>query len=43
MSGELILYCAHGSWTGAEGPVDLLGRMPILWKCDQCGELEVAP
>lgn len=42
-STDIILHCEHGSWTGAEGPVAELGRMPILWACDQCGELEVSP
>lgn len=33
----LIPYCAHDlSLTGAEIPVALLGRYPILWTCDIC-------
>lgn len=34
----MIEHCAHElSLTGAEGPVRLLGRWPILWTCDTCG------
>ncbi|MCK8465862.1 hypothetical protein M0722_01525 [Microbacterium sp. KSW4-16] len=37
-STEVIVYCAHDwSLTGAEGPVRLLGRHPVLWSCDICG------
>lgn len=31
--------CPHLSWSGDEGPVALLGRMPRRWKCDGCGML----
>lgn len=43
VSATLVLHCGHWSWTGAEGPVALLGRMPIWWECDGCGVLEVRP
>lgn len=34
----VILHCNHNtSSTGAEGPITLLGRFPIIWKCDDCG------
>jgi len=28
--------CPHDSLSGDEGPVELLGRMPIRWRCDAC-------
>ncbi len=28
--------CRHDSMSGDEGPVRLLGRMPIRWRCDEC-------
>lgn len=31
------MTCDHGAWTGDEGPVALLGRMPTRWRCDGCG------
>lgn len=34
----IIEYCAHDlSLSGAEGPIAVLGRWPILWTCDGCG------
>jgi hypothetical protein len=32
--------CPHLSWTGDEGPVSELGRMPRRWKCDGCGAIK---
>jgi hypothetical protein len=29
--------CPHDSLSGDEGPVVLLGRMPVRWRCDACG------
>ena len=29
--------CPHDAWSGAEGPVAALGRMPTRWSCDGCG------
>lgn len=29
--------CPHDSYSGDEGPVSELGRMPTRWRCDQCG------
>ena len=29
--------CPHDSWSGDEGPVSMLGRMPKRWTCDGCG------
>lgn len=44
MTKALVLYCGHDlSLTGAEGPVRLLGRMPILWECDGCGMILLRP
>ena len=40
-SKELVLWCPHSSYSGAEGPVLEMGRMPVLWTCDSCGHLEV--
>jgi hypothetical protein len=28
--------CLHDSLSGDEGPVALLGRMPVRWRCDEC-------
>lgn len=42
MSAALIVWCPHLSLSGAEGPVALLGRAPIMYVCDRCGSLEVA-
>ena len=33
----VVEYCAHETLTGAEGPLDVLGRWPVLWSCDWCG------
>lgn len=33
--------CPHDSWSGDEGPVALLGRMPVRWRCDGCGLVRV--
>lgn len=41
MSAAVILWCGHDSHTGAEGPVRDLGRSPVLWTCDGCGEVAV--
>ncbi|WPM94399.1 hypothetical protein VG1_CDS0075 [Arthrobacter phage Cupello] len=35
----LVLWCPCLSWSGAEGPLDTLGRWPVLWSCDGCGRL----
>lgn len=35
--------CSHTSWTGDEGPVEVLGRMPRRWKCDGCGVIKTDP
>ncbi len=32
--------CEHLSWSGDEGPIAELGRMPLRWKCDECGLVE---
>ncbi|QGZ16961.1 hypothetical protein SEA_LITTLETOKYO_69 [Arthrobacter phage LittleTokyo] len=40
-SKELVLWCGHLSWSGAEGPVVELGRWPVLWECDSCGIVAV--
>ena len=29
--------CPHVSLSGDEGPIDELGRWPLVWKCDSCG------
>jgi hypothetical protein len=29
--------CPHEAWTGDDGPVADLGRMPERWRCDGCG------
>jgi rubredoxin len=29
--------CPHDSLSGDEGPVAELGRMPVHWRCDECG------
>lgn len=31
--------CPHHSLSGDEGPVALLGRMPLRWRCDECGTI----
>lgn len=31
--------CAHESESGAEGPIDSLGRFPRFWRCDGCGRI----
>lgn len=28
--------CPHDSLSGDEGPVALLGHMPVRWRCDAC-------
>lgn len=28
------------SFSGDEGPIVDLGRMPVRWRCDECGQLE---
>ena len=28
--------CPHDSMSGDEGPVRLIGRMPVRWRCDAC-------
>lgn len=33
--------CTHATWTGAEGPADVLGRNVLLWRCDGCRILGV--
>lgn len=33
--------CPHESWDGAEGPVETLGRFPLLWICPGCGTFGV--
>jgi hypothetical protein len=38
-SKALVLWCPCSSWSGAEGPIDELGRWPVLWSCDGCGSL----
>ncbi|MFJ4168369.1 hypothetical protein ACIPY3_02550 [Paenarthrobacter sp. NPDC089714] len=40
-SKELVPWCPHVSYSGAERPVEEMGRMPVLWSCDSCGHLEV--
>lgn len=40
---EVVLYCGHDEREGAEGPVVLLGRWPVLWRCVLCGDIEVQP
>lgn len=32
-----LLPCDHVAWSGDEGPVAALGRMPRRWRCDGCG------
>ncbi|QOP66223.1 hypothetical protein SEA_DANIELLEIGNACE_83 [Arthrobacter phage DanielleIgnace] len=39
-SKELAVYCEHLSWDGAEDPVHVMGRFPILWTCLGCGRTE---
>lgn len=31
--------CPHDSMSGDEGPVALLGRMPVRWRCETCGAI----
>ena len=38
---EVALYCEHDEREGAEGPVVLLGRWPVLWSCVLRGDIEV--
>lgn len=33
--------CAHLSYSGDEGPIRDLGRMPKRWRCDQCGHIDL--
>lgn len=35
----MSLDCPHDSLSGDEGPVALLGRMPVRWRCDHCGDV----
>lgn len=35
--------CKRESRSGDEGPVADLGRMPVRWKCDECGEVSTDP
>lgn len=37
----VVVWCPHVSESGAEGPVVLLGRLPILWGCDTCHRVRV--
>lgn len=43
MTRELVTTCpVHMmSASGAEGPIATLGRFPVIWRCDNCGGLEV--
>lgn len=36
-------HCPHENWTGIEGPMQDLGRWPVVWQCDGCGWIEVKP
>lgn len=40
---EIVLYCDHPSGIGAEGPISELGRWPVLWRCDGCGQVTYCP
>lgn len=40
---EIVLYCDHPSWDGAEDPVHVMGRFPILWTCLGCGITQAFP
>lgn len=33
------MTCQHDSLSGNEGPIAELGRMPVRWKCDNCGTI----
>lgn len=33
--------CTHLSYSGDEGPIRDLGRMPNRWRCDQCGHVDL--
>lgn len=41
MTTDVIHHCDHPSFTGAERSIEEMGRFPVLWKCDECGALEV--
>jgi hypothetical protein len=36
---ELLPWCGHGCEVGGEGPIEELGRWPVLWECVTCGNL----
>lgn len=36
---SLMSDCPHDSLSGDEGPVRDLGRLPIRWRCDECGAI----
>lgn len=37
MTAQAATSCPHDSLSGDEGPVAELGRMPLRWRCDECG------
>lgn len=40
MTDHAATDCPCISFSGDEGPIVDLGRMPVRWRCDECGQLE---